>query len=249
MSAHHIDSYRAAHAVRNRKEPELSSRKTALLGGVFYLITFAASFPALFLIGPVLDDPRYIVGAGADARVTLGCLLDIVNALACVGTAVALFPVVRRQDETTALGFVASRLLEAGTIMIGVVSLLAVLTLRRDLQGTADTEALVNTGRALVAVRDWTFLLGPSLMASLNALLLGSLMWRSRLVPRFIPAMGLVGGPLLLTATVAVMFGAFDQVSPITAVATLPVAAWELSVGVYLTVKGFRPSAPILATA
>ncbi|GAA4256719.1 DUF4386 domain-containing protein [Dactylosporangium darangshiense] len=229
----------------------MNPRKTALLGGVFYLITFAASFPALFLIGPVLDDPRYIVGAGNDtaARVTLGCLLDIVNALACVGTAVALFPVVRRQDETTALGFVTSRLLEAGTIMIGVVSLLAVLTLRRDLHGTADTEALVDTGRALVAVRDWTFLLGPSLMASLNALLLGSLMWRSRLVPRVIPAMGLVGGPLLLAATVAVMFGAFDQVSPITAVATLPVAAWELSVGVYLTVKGFRPSAPILATA
>jgi len=86
-------------------------------------------------------------------------------------------------------------------------------------------------------------------MASLNALLLGSLLYRSRLVPRLIPAMGLIGGPLLLLATVAVLFGAFDQVSPISAIATLPVAAWELSVGVYLTVRGFHPSSPLLAAS
>ena len=231
----------------------MSPRKTALTGGVCYLITFAASFPALFLLGPILHDPRYILsagaGAGADGRVTLGAFLDIVNALACVGTAVALFPVLRRQDEATALGFVTSRVLEAATIMIGVISLLAVVTLRQDLHTAtgAEADALADTGRALVAVRNWTFLLGPSLMASLNALLLGSLMYRSRLVPRFIPAMGLIGGPLLLAATVAVLFGAFDQVSPVPAIATLPVAAWELSVGVYLTFKGFRPSSPVLA--
>jgi hypothetical protein len=227
----------------------LSPRKTALTGGVFYLITFAASFPALFLLGPILHDPRYILSAGADGRVTLGAFLDIVNALACVGTAVALFPVVRRQDEATALGFVTSRVLEAATIMIGVISLLAVVTLRQDLHTAtgAEADALADTGRALVAVRNWTFLLGPSLMASLNALLLGSLMYRSRLVPRFIPAMGLIGGPLLLAATVAVLFGAFDQVCPVSAIATLPVAAWELSVGVYMTFKGFRPSSPVLA--
>ncbi|MGI5241631.1 DUF4386 domain-containing protein [Dactylosporangium sp. CA-139066] len=229
----------------------MSPRKTALLGGVFYLVTFAASFPALFLLGPILDDPRYILSAGADGRVTLGAVLDIVNALACVGTAVSLFPVVRRQDEATALGFVTSRVLEAATIMIGVIALLAVISLRQDLHTAtgAEADALVGTGRALVTVRNWTFLLGPSLMASLNALLLGSLMYRSRLVPRFIPTMGLIGGPLLLLSTIAVLFGAFDQVSPISAVATLPVAAWELSVGVYLTFKGFRPSSPVLAPA
>jgi hypothetical protein len=229
----------------------LNPRKIALLGGVFYLITFAASFPALFLLGPVLDDPRYVLGAGADGRVTLGALLDIVNALACVGTAVSLFPLVRRQDEATALGFVTSRVLEAATIMIGVVALLAVVTLRRDLHTAAgpEADALVDTGRALVAVRNWTFLLGPSLMASLNALLLGSLLYRSRLVPRFIPAMGLIGAPLLLAATVAVLFGAFAQVSPVSAIATLPVAAWELCVGVYMTFWGFRRSSPLLASA
>ena len=145
----------------------------------------------------------------------MGCFLDVVNALACIGTAVALFPVVKRQNEALALGFVTTRVLEAAIIVIGVVSLLAVVTLRQDLAGAtgADAATLVTTGHALVAVRDWTFLLGPSLMAALNALLLGSLMYRSRLVPRIIPTMGLIGAPLLLTATIATLFGHIDQTS------------------------------------
>jgi Domain of unknown function (DUF4386) len=226
-----------------------STRRTALVAGTFYLITFIASIPAAFIfLGPVLDDPGYIVGPGADTRVLWGCFLDVVNALACVGTAVVLFPVVRRQHEATALGFVTSRLLEAAVILIGVVSLLAVVTLRQNLAGAAGADAatLVTTGQALVAVRDWTFLLGPNLMAALNALLLGSLMYRSGLVPRIIPTLGLIGAPLLLAATTATFFGLIEQVSAWTAVATLPVAAWELSVGVYMVVKGFKPS-PIIS--
>jgi hypothetical protein len=226
-----------------------STRKTALVAGTFYLITFIASIPAVILLGPVLNNPDYIISSGADTRVLWGIFLDVVNALACVGTAVALFPVVRRQNEATALGFVTSRVLEAAIIMIGVVSLLAVVTLRQDLAGAtgSDTTTLVTTGQALVAVRDWTFLLGPSLMAGLNALLLGSLLYRSRLVPRIIPTMGLIGAPLLLTATIATLFGQIEQLSVWSGLATLPVAAWELSVGVYMVVKGFKPS-PLTTT-
>lgn len=220
------------------------TRKTALVAGIFYLITFIASIPALILLGPVLHNPDYIVSAGADTRVHWGILLDVVNALACVGTAVTLFPIVKRQNEATALGFVTTRVLEAAIIMIGVVCLLAVLTLRKDLAGATgpDATTLVHTGQALVAVRDWTFLLGPGLMPALNALLLGSLMYSSRLVPRVIPMMGLIGAPLLLAAAVATLFGYIEQVSAWSGIATLPVAAWELSVGVYMVVKGFRPA-------
>jgi Domain of unknown function (DUF4386) len=226
-----------------------STRKTALVAGTFYLITFAASFPAAFLLGPVLDNADYIVSSGADTRVLWGCFLDVVNALACIGTAVALFPVVKRQNEATALGFVTARMLEAAIILIGVVSLLAVVTLRQDLAGApgTDTASLLTTGRSLVAVRDWTFLLGPGLMPGINALLLGSLMYRSGLVPRVIPAMGLIGAPLLLAAATATLFGLNEQLSVWSAIATLPVAAWELSVGVWMVVKGFKPS-PITAT-
>jgi hypothetical protein len=225
------------------------ARKTALVAGTFYLITFLASIPAVALfLGPVLDNPDYIISSGADSRVLWGCVLDVATALAGIGSAVALFPIVKRQNEGLALGFVTSRLLEAAIIMFGVVSLLAVVTLRQDLAGASgtDTASLVTTGRALVAIRDWTFLLGPSLMAAVNALLLGTLMYRSRLVPRVIPLMGLVGAPLLIAATVATMVGLTEQLSVWSGIATLPVAAWELSVGTWMVVKGFRPS-PITA--
>jgi Domain of unknown function (DUF4386) len=174
-----------------------STRRTALVAGLFYLITFAASIPAVFLLAPVLNHPAYIVSPGADTRVLWGCFLDLVNALACIGTAVALFPVVRRQNEAFALGFVTSRMLEAAIIVIGVISLLAVVTLRQDLAGApgTDTASLVTTGRALVAVHDWTFPLGPGLMPGINAVLLGYLMYRSGLVPRLIPRAGTHRGP------------------------------------------------------
>ena len=179
------------------RAPVDSTRKTSLTAGVFYLITFAASIPALFLLGPVLNHTDYIVNAGADTSVLLGCFLDVVTALAGVGSAVALFSVVKRQHEGFALGFVTTRLLEAALIAIGVVSLLSVVTLRQHPAG-ADPSSLVAVGQSMVAVRNWTFLLGPNLMAALNAMLLGTLMYRSRLVPRLIPTIGLIGGVLLL---------------------------------------------------
>jgi len=225
-----------------------STRRTALVAGVFYLITFAASIPAVFLLAPVLDNANYIVSSGADTRVLWGCFLDVVNALACIGTAVALFPVVKRQSEAVALGFVTSRMLEAAIILIGVVSLLAVVTLRQDLAGApgTDTASLVTTGKALVAVRDWTFLLGPSLMPGINALLLGYLLYRSGLVPRVIPALGLIGAPLLIASATATLFRGNDPVTVLAAIATVPIFVWELSLGVWLVVKGFKPS-PITA--
>ena len=224
-----------------KRVPMDSLRKTALIGGGLYLVTFISSIPAWFLLAPVLDNPDYILGSGSDTQVLLGCFLDLINAFACVGTAVALYPVVKRQNGSAALGFVTSRVMEAAIIVIGVVSLLTVVTLRQDLAGTAgaDAASLVTTGQSLVATRDWTFLLGPDLMAGINALLLGTLMYRSRLVPRVIPLMGLIGAPLLIAASIAIFFGA----SSLLLIAAIPVALWEFSLGVYLVVKGFKPCA------
>lgn len=216
----------------------------ARAAGFLYLFTFVLSIPALVLIGPVLHDAGYLTGPGHDVRVTWGCLLDVVNAFAAVGTAVALFPLVKRQNESLALGFVTSRMMEAAVIMIGVVSLLAVVTLRQDHAGLAgDTTSLTTTGQALVDVRDRTFLLGPGLMPAVNALLLGTLLYRSRLVPRIIPIIGLVGAPLLLVSALATLFGLSDQVSAVSGILTVPVAAWELALGLWLAVKGVDPAA------
>ena len=233
-----------------RPAPVDWTRNHARAAGILYLITFAASIPAAFyFLSPVLDDPAYIVGSGADTRVIVGCLLDVVNALAAIGTAVAVYPVVRRQNESLALGFVTTRMLEAAVIMIGVVSLLAVVTLRRDVAGIADADqaGLVTTGQALVAVRDYTFQFGPNLCAALNALMFATLLYRSRLVPRVLPTMGLIAAPLLTLATLAVVFGLTEQGSVWFAPGGALIFLWELSVGIYMTIKGFKPS-PITAT-
>ena len=230
-----------------RRPPMDSMRKTALVAGVLYLITFISSIPAVFLLDPVLTDPNYIISAGADTRVLWGTLLDLVNALACIGTAVALFSVVKRQHEGLALGFVTTRMAEAAVIVIGVVSLLAVVTLRQGATAGTDAASLVVAGQTLVAIRDWTLLLGPGLMPAFNALLLGYLMYRSGLVPRVIPTMGLIGAPLLLSSTIGTMFGINDPVSVWTGIATAPIFLWELSLGLWMAFKGFTRSAPLMA--
>ena len=222
-----------------------SARKTAFVAGTFYVLTFLTSIPALALYAPVLNNADYVLGAGSDTRVLWGGLLEVLCALACIGTAVTLFPVVKRQNEAAALGFVAARVLEAGVILVGVVSLLSVVTLRQDASGT-DSAALVTTGKSLVAIHDWTFLIGPGVIPAVNALCLGYLLYRSRLVPQAIPLLGLIGAPILLASATATLFGVYDQVSSAAMLAALPIAVWEGSLGIWLMVKGFRPS-PILA--
>jgi hypothetical protein len=172
----------------------------------------------------------------------------VIVALAGIGTAVTLYPVVKRQNEGFALGFVTARVLEAVMIFTGVVSLLSLVTLRQDLGGTAGANAasLVTTGASHVAIYNWTFLLSQSFMPGINALLLGSLMYRSRLVPRIIPMMGLIGGPLLIIAVFATLFGQHSSLTGLAVLPVIPVAAWEFSLGVWLAFKGFRPS-PITA--
>ena len=221
-------------------------RRTALVAGVFYLITFISSIPSWFLLEAVLSNPNYIASAGADTQVTWGALLDIITAFAGIGTAVALFSILKRQHEGLALGFVTTRTIEAALIMICVVTELAVVTLRQAAT-PGDATLLVGVGAGLIAVHDWAFLFGPGLMPVLNALLLGTLLYTSRLVPRLIPAMGLIGAPLLLSSTLGTMFGINHDQSAWTGLATIPIFFWELSVGLWMTFKGFNPSAPILA--
>jgi hypothetical protein len=222
-----------------------SLRRTAALAGAFYLVTFIAGIlPAAFLLDPVLE-PDYVVGSGADTQVLLGNLLDLVNALACIGTAVVLYPVVKRQNRAAALGFVTARVMEAAIIVVGVLSLAAVVTLRQDLGGSPDVssaDSLITASASLVALRDWTFLLGPGFVPGVSALLLGSLMYRSGLVPRVIPLVGLIGAPFFLVASIASLLGVNEQTSLWSGITTVPIFLWELSLGLWLVIKGFNPS-------
>jgi hypothetical protein len=227
-----------------KRSPMTSTRKTALVAGIFYLLTFV-SIPTLALYGPVKNHRDWILSSGGHTGVLVGGFLEVIVALAGIGTAVTLYPVVKRQNEGVALGFVAARVLEAGMIFTGVVSLLSLVTLQ-DLGGTAGASeaSLVIIAASHAAVYKWTFLLSQSLMPAFNALLLGSLMYRSRLVPRIIPVVGLIGAPFVICTVIATLLGGLKLGSP--ELAAVPVAAWELSLGVWLVVKGFRPS-PITA--
>ena len=216
-------------------------RKTALAAGVLYLITFV-SIPTLFLYVPV-HDPRYILGPGPDTGVLVGGILEVIVALAGIGTAVALFPVLKRQNEGVALGFVGSRVLEAATIFAGVAFLLSVVTLR---QAGAGAGALV-TGQALVALYDRTFLVGQSFIPAVDDVLLGFLLYQSRLVPRVLPLLAFIGAALLVAADIAKLFDLVGPLSSQVTLAVLPIALFEFSLGVYLVVKGFKPS-PILSS-
>ncbi len=223
--------------------PMSSARKTALVAGIFYLITFI-SIPTLALYGPVKNHRDWILSSGGHTGVLVGGFLEVIVALAGIGTAVTLYPVLKRQNEGIALGFVTSRLLEGAMIFAGVASLLSLVTLRHAPGAAAGANAasLVTTAASHVAVYNWTFLLGQSLMPAINAILLGTLLYRSRLVPRALPVLGLIGAPLLLTADIATLFGGIGQQSSWALLGALPVAAWEFSLGVWLVVKGFRAS-------
>ncbi len=204
------------------------------------MITFLTSIPAVFLYSPVLDHTSYIVGAGADTRVAVGALLEVLLIVANVGSAVVLFPVLKRQNEGLALGYVTARLVESTFIAIGIVSLLTIVTLRQDVGGAGGTDSLV-------AIHDWTFLLGPGWVVGVgNGLILGYLMYRSGLVPRGMAMLGLIGGPLIIASGTAVLFGVIEPGSAAQFIATIPEFFWELSLGIYLLVKGFKPS-PILS--
>ncbi|MEO6001062.1 MAG: DUF4386 domain-containing protein [Chitinophagaceae bacterium] len=213
-----------------------SRRKTSLAAGVLYLLTFV-SIPTLALYRSI-HDPNYIVGTGPDTAAIFGVILEIIVALACIGTAVALYPVLRKQNEGVALGFVGSRVLEAGTIFAGVAFLLAVVTLR---QAGAGADALI-TSHTLVVLYDRIFLIGQSFIPAVNALLLGYLLYQSRLVPRILPLIGFIGAALLVAGDIAVLFGLIGQRSPSKALTAIPIALWEFSLGIYLVVKGFKPS-------
>jgi hypothetical protein len=229
-------------ATNPAKVPTDTLRRTALGAGLLYIATFAFSIPALALYDGVVNDHDFVLGAGSDAGVLWGGLIEILTGLTGIGTAVVLYPVIKRYGPRGAIGFVASRTLEAAMIFVGVISVLGVYTLRQDLAGAAGTDpaALTTTADALVAVKEWTFLLGPGVMAVVNAMFLAPIMYRSGLVPRIIPTIGLVGAPVLLASDVATLFGAHEQVSTTAMLMALPIAAWEFSLGVWMTVKGFR---------
>jgi hypothetical protein len=222
------------------------SRRISLAFGALYLITIIASVPALILFQPVLDDPQgYIAGAGADNRIYLGALLELILIIANIGTAIVLIPLLKRQHEILTFSYVAARIMECAFILVGILAVLAVVTLRHD--AGADAAAMGGLAESLAAIKDWTFKLGPGWVVGIgNGLILGYLMYRSGLMPRGLVLLGLIGGPLQTLVGTGVLFDLFEAGGAVQGILTIPEIVWELSLGIYPLVWGFK-SSPILA--
>jgi hypothetical protein len=229
--------------------PMSAHRKTALVVGSLFLITYLTSITAKFsFYPPLFDTTDYVVSAGSDTRVLWGAFSEVILILANVGSAVALYPVVRRRFPALSLSFVAARIMESVFIAVGLLAVLTIVTVRQqgEAAGEAGSAGLAPVGDALLALQEWTFQLGPGFVVGVgNGLILGYMMYRSGLVPRKMAMLGLVGGPLLCLSGTAVIFGIIEPGSAWQLLATVPEFFWELSLGIYLVVKGFKP-APML---
>ncbi len=231
---------------QSEREAEMADdQRQARIFGVLFIITFLTSIPALALFQPVLDDPAgYIAGGGKDNQIYLGAFLEFLLIIANVGTAVVLYSIARRLNETLALGYVAARIMESVFIAAGIIFVLGVVTLRHDSPDAGDLAV------SLAALKDWTFLFGPGLVVPLgNGLILGYLMYRSGLVPRPMALLGLIAGPLLLIASIGVLFDLWGAGTTIPSILVIPEFVWELSLGIYAAVRGFRRESPILSAS
>ncbi|MEQ8671859.1 MAG: DUF4386 domain-containing protein [Aggregatilineales bacterium] len=217
-------------------------RMNAMTAGILYLITHVTAIGSAILYNPILKDTHYIIGRGFDTQVILGALLEVILALAVVGTSLALFPAVKRWNESVALGYIGLRTLEASVIIVGALPLLVLVALRQNMMvaSDADTMTLITFANVLVSFHNWTLLLGPGLVCGTNTVFMAYLMYKSRLVPRFIPVLGLVGGPLIFAYTVAQMFGSYDQTTLLAGVTVIPIFTWELILAIRLITRGFK---------
>ncbi|MGZ4366901.1 MAG: DUF4386 domain-containing protein, partial [Gaiellaceae bacterium] len=214
------------------------------------ILTFVTSIAGVMAYGPVLSDPNYITSAGADTRVFVGAFLELMLIVTNIGCATVLYPILKRQNEGLAIAYVAARIVECTFILIGLLSVLTVVTLRQTATAT-DAGSILTIGKTLHAIHDWTFLLGPGFTDGIGTgLILGYLMYRSGLVPRPATWLGLIGGPLIIVSGTAVMFtgnNPSDALHSLQGIMSAPEILWELFLGIYCTFWGFRRDAPILS--
>ena len=248
-SAPAVDTFHPNPTTSGRSTDRSSERQrdSQLLGrltGLFFLITYATSIPpVLTLYVPALSDPAFVLGGPFNAGVTWGAILELLLITANIASTLTLYPVLRRRFPVLSLGFVTARVMESAFIAIGIISVLALVTLRAT-AGDADPAAMTVVGQALVAIHDWTFKMGPGVVVGVgNGLILGYMMWKTRLLPRFLSILGLIGGPALLLGSCGVMFGHFEFGSTAHSLSVAPEFLWELLLGIWLLVRGFNPAA------
>ncbi|WP_223595641.1 DUF4386 domain-containing protein [Neobacillus bataviensis] len=222
-----------------------STKKAAKIVGVLFILAAVTAIIGLILYNPILNGPDYMINGSEHAnQVVLGVLMELMLVVSAVGTATTMFPILRKYNETIALWHLCFRFLEAIIITVGVISMLSLLTLSQEFAaaGAPDSESFQTSGIVLKAIHAWTFMLGPLFMLGINTMMYSYIFYKSRLVPRFIPILGMTGATLVFIYGLLVMFGVIEQIS-VWSILSLPVAANEMILAVWLLVKGFDESA------
>ncbi|MCM3600991.1 DUF4386 domain-containing protein [Robertmurraya korlensis] len=219
------------------------NKSAAKLVGVLFILAAVSAVAGVILYDPILNGSDYLInGSKHDNQVILGALMELILVVSAVGTATTMFPILRRYNETIALWHVCFRFLEAIVITVGVISVLSLLTLSREFveAGAPDVAAFQTSGTVLKAIHEWTFMLGPNFMLGINTMMYSYIFYKTKLVPRFIPIIGMTGAALVFVCALLVMFGVIEQVSVWGGLLALPVAANEMILAVWLIVKGFN---------
>lgn len=229
-----------------------SNQKAAKIVGVLFILAAVTAVVGLNLYNPILKGPDYLLNGAKHAnQAVLGAVMELVLVVSAIGTATTMFPILRKYNETIALWHVCFRFLEAIIITVGVISVLSLLTLSREFAagGAPDPVAFQASGIVLKAIHDWTFMLGPLFMLGINTMMYSYIFYKSKLVPRFIPILGMTGATCVFVCALLVMFGVIEQISVLGGILALPVAANEMILAVWLIVKGFNETALLSLSA
>ena len=221
------------------------TRRAATIVGWLFVLTYVTSIAAKIGFYPPLFDGNYITGPGQDTRVLWGAFSEAILIIANIGTATAIYTVIKKRHPNLALSFVAARVMESVFIAVGILAVLTVVTLRQDYAAAGEQSAagLAVVGDAFLAMQEWTFGLGPSFVVGVgNGCILGYIMYRTGLVPRRLAMFGLIGGPLIILSGSAAMLGGIELDGTWQMLSAAPEFVWELGLGIYLIVKGFKSS-------
>lgn len=226
-----------------------TNRNIAIIIGALFLIAAVASIVGRLFYGPILNDPEYIISGSSHSPTSWGAILEIITAFAVIGTSVTLYPTLKEYNERMALAAVCFRLAEATFIVIGILCLLTIVTLNLQLAKALhpDTTSYLLAGKLLVAFHNWTFLYGPNVLLGPSTFMTAYILYKTKLVPRFVSVLGLAGGPMIFSCGVLVTLGLFDQISVWGALLAIPVFTYEMSLAIWLIVKGFNAKPPAVA--
>jgi len=215
-----------------------SYRKTAIIVGVLFITATVTSILGGLLIASVIDSPDDLLNvSGNENQMIVGSLLVLVDAISVVFIAIMMFPILKKHNEGLAPGYVGLRILEAVVFIVGVISILSLLTLsQKYVEGTLDASNFQALGTLLLGVYDWSWVVGPLIFFALSTLPFYYLLYKSKLIPQWLSGWGLIGGILVTLFGLLSMFG----ISP--AILAGPIAVQEMVLAIWLIVKGFNPS-------